>query len=90
MISAPQAEEKKFGKHPTQKPLELLRRVVLSSSNYGDLVLDPFGGSGTTYYVCEKEKRRWIGIELESCDVIIERFNSPDLCPHNTEDFVEK
>ena len=52
-------------KHETQKPVELLRRVVMSSSNEGDLVLDPFGGSGTTYAVSESYGRRWLGTELE-------------------------
>src|SRR3989344_4436721 len=47
-IGTPKTEEKIHGKHPTQKPLELLRRVVLSSTNKGDIVLDPFTGSSTT------------------------------------------
>jgi site-specific DNA-methyltransferase (adenine-specific) len=47
-ISAPPVEEKKFGKHPTQKPLELLSRIILASTKEGDLVLDPFCGSSTT------------------------------------------
>jgi site-specific DNA-methyltransferase (adenine-specific) len=54
-----------------------------------DLVLDPFGGSGTTYDVCERRNRYWIGIEKESCDVIIERLSSSPLSPHDSEDFVE-
>lgn len=52
-------------KHETQKPVELLRRVITSSSKEGDLVLDPFGGSGTTYAVSEAYGRRWLGTELE-------------------------
>lgn len=48
MITAPRKEEKAFGKHPTQKPLELLERIILASSNENDLILDPFNGSGTT------------------------------------------
>jgi site-specific DNA-methyltransferase (adenine-specific) len=51
--------------HPTQKPEELVRRLVLACSDAGDLVLDPFGGSGTTYVVAEKLERRWAGTELE-------------------------
>jgi len=51
-------------KHPTQKPVELLRRIILSSSNKGDLVVDPFGGSGTTYAVCEAYERKWLGTEI--------------------------
>ena len=49
--------------HPTQKPVKLIERLVLSSSAIGDLVLDPFLGSGTTAVVAEKFNRRWLGIE---------------------------
>lgn len=58
-------EEKIFGKHPTQKPVELIRRAVLASSNPGDLVFDPFCGSGTTGVVCKEEGRRFVGIDDE-------------------------
>ena len=51
--------------HSTQKPEALLRRVILSSSNVGDIVLDPFFGTGTTGAVARKTKRQWIGIEKE-------------------------
>lgn len=51
--------------HPTQKPVELIRRLVLASSGPGELVVDPFGGSGTTYAVCETEGRRWLGCERQ-------------------------
>lgn len=50
--------------YPTQKPEELLRRVVLASSNRGDVVLDPFAGCGTTLVVAEQERRQWIGIDI--------------------------
>lgn len=50
-------------RHPTQKPEELIRRLVLSASNSGDLVIDPFSGSGTTPVVCEQLGRNWM-----SCD----------------------
>jgi DNA modification methylase len=49
--------------HPTQKPEALLKRVILSSSNQGDVVLDPFFGSGTTGAVAKSLGRHWIGIE---------------------------
>ena len=49
--------------YPTQKPEELLKRVVLASSNIGDVILDAFAGSGTTCAVAEKLQRRWIGID---------------------------
>ena len=50
--------------HPTQKPEEMLKRIIIASSNKGDLVLDPFLGSGTTVVVAEQLKRNWIGIEI--------------------------
>lgn len=52
--------------HPTQKPEELLKRIIVASSNKGDVVLDPFLGSGTTTYIAKKLGRKWIGIEKES------------------------
>ena len=51
--------------HSTQKPESLLARIILSSTNQGDLILDPFLGSGTTACVAKKYNRRWIGIERE-------------------------
>lgn len=50
--------------HPAQKPEELLRRLVLASSAPGDVVVDPFGGSGTTFVVCEQLRRNWLGSEI--------------------------
>lgn len=58
-------KEKKHGNHPTQKPLELLRRIILSSTCIGDVVLDPFNGSGTTGIICKEYNRKYIGIDLE-------------------------
>jgi len=49
--------------HPTQKPEEMLKRIIIASSNKGDTVLDPFLGSGTTIFVAKKLGRNWIGIE---------------------------
>ena len=68
--------EKEYGKHPTQKPLELLNRIITSSSNEGDLVLDPFMGSGTTGVVCNILDRKFIGIDTdkEYLDLAIKRF----------------
>ncbi len=51
--------------HPTQKPEELLKRIILGFSNEGDVILDPFGGSGTTPYVAKKYNRNFIAIERE-------------------------
>jgi modification methylase len=52
--------------HPTQKPEALLERVVLSSTKHGDIILDPFFGSGTTGAVAKKLGRHWIGIEADA------------------------
>ncbi len=56
-------KEKAAGDHPTQKPLQLLRRIILSTSRKGDVILDPFLGSGTTCVVAEETCRNSIGIE---------------------------
>lgn len=52
--------------HPSQKPLELIERIVKAHSAEGDLVVDPFLGSGTTAAACAKLERRWIGIEMDA------------------------
>lgn len=76
-IKAPGAEEKKYGKHPTQKPLELLTRIMLASTKKGDIVLDPFSGSSTTGIAAFKEGRQFMGIELEEeyLKTSLKRFN---------------
>lgn len=75
-IKAPGPEEKIYGKHPTQKPLQLLDRIILASTRPSDIVLDPFSGSGTTGVAAFKEGRQYIGIELEQSyiDVSIKRL----------------
>jgi len=75
-INTPPPWEKKFGKHPTQKPLDLLARVVLSSTDEGDLVLDPFTGSSTTGLACCAYSRRFLGIDTskEYLDLSIKRL----------------
>ena len=50
---------------PTQKPIELLNRIILASTKENDFVLDPFSGSGTTGVACKLNGRNYIGIELE-------------------------
>ncbi len=57
------AAEKKYGKHPTQKPLKLLERIIMASTKPGDLVLDPFTGSSTTGVAALMHGRRFIGID---------------------------
>ena len=75
-ISTPKPEEKKYGKHPTQKPELLLKRIILASTNEGDLILDPFTGSSTTGLMAYKHRRKFIGIdnEKEYLDLSIRRF----------------
>ena len=58
--------EKKAGKHPTQKPKVLLEHFIKLLSNEGDLIVDPFMGSGSTGVVCKKHNRNFIGVELDS------------------------
>ena len=57
--------EKKCGKHPTQKPMVILEKLILASTDEGDLILDPFNGSGTTGIVANRLRRKYIGIDLE-------------------------
>jgi len=68
--------EKEYGKHPTQKPMELLNRIISSSSNEDDWVLDPFMGTGTTGIVCSILNRKFIGVDSNKqyLDVAIKRF----------------
>jgi modification methylase len=75
--------------HSAQKPEALLYRVILSSSNPGDIVLDPFFGSGTTGTVAKKLNRRWIGIERDANYVKLahERINSVQTEPVTNEVF---
>jgi site-specific DNA-methyltransferase (adenine-specific) len=65
LIGRPKKEELKFGKHPTQKPLEIIDRMLLSSTREGDLVVDMFCGSGSVLVSCKNNLRNGIGIELE-------------------------
>ena len=53
-------------KHPTQKPEELIRKLVFAASDRGDTVLDPFSGSGTTLVVAEQSGRNWLGCDINS------------------------
>ncbi|WP_299443898.1 site-specific DNA-methyltransferase [uncultured Rhodospira sp.] len=74
--------------HPTQKPESLLHRIILASSNPGDVILDPFLGSGTTAAVAKRLGRRWIGIERDDSYVAaawarvqaVEAVDDPALC----------
>jgi len=68
---------------------KILERVIEISSLPGDLVLDPFGGSGTTFAVCEQRHRHWIGIEIEDVSAIVDRLNG-EVENHKNDDFVER
>jgi len=77
-IPTPSPEEKVFGKHPTQKPLALLKRIVLASTKEEDIILDPFNGSGTTAIAAKLiGKRKYIGIDLNEnfINLTIKRLN---------------
>ena len=67
---------------------KILDRVIEMSTEPGDLVLDPFGGSGTTYAVCERRRRRWLGVEIGNIEPIRERLNG-SVTPHPNGDYVE-
>lgn len=64
-MGTPKKEEKQFGKHPTQKPLDLLKRIILASTKEGDIVLDPFTGSSTTGVAANLHNRKFVGIDSD-------------------------
>jgi len=68
---------------------KILDRVVEISTIEGDVVLDPFGGSGTTFSVCENKNRRWLGVELDFADEIVSRLEDGNVHHHKNDDFVE-
>lgn len=68
--------EKQQGKHPTQKPMRLLERIILASTNKNDLILDPFAGSSTTGLAAHEHGRKFVGIDSkkEYLELSIKRF----------------
>jgi len=83
-IPTPALGEKEFGKHPTQKPLALLKRIILASTKENDLILDPFNGGGTTGIACRLVgNRKYIGIETseEYINLTLKRFQALKLKP---------
>lgn len=72
-FTAPKPHEKKLGKHPTQKPMILLERILLAASQPGDLVMDPFLGSGTTAIAAALHGRKFVGIESDMAHVELAR-----------------
>jgi len=79
------ASEKRHGKHPTQKPLAVMRHFIETLTNPGDTVLDPFAGSGSTLVAAAELGRAPLGIELDQayCDLINARLRA--IQPHLTE-----
>ena len=79
-IPTPPRRERAHGRHPTQKPLRLLERVIRAGSNEGDVVLDPFSGSGTTGLAALTFRRRFLGIDTstEYLDMAAQRFTKRD------------
>ncbi len=79
----PRKAEKVHGKHPTQKPMALLERIVLSSTDDDMLILDPFNGSGTTGLAAARHGRRYLGMDLsvEYLELTVRRFEDENLDP---------
>jgi site-specific DNA-methyltransferase (adenine-specific) len=77
-VGTPKKEEKQFGKHPTQKPLDLLKRIILASTKEGDIVLDPFTGSSTTGVAANLYKRKFVGIDSDKnyLNLSLQRLNA--------------
>ena len=83
-MKAPPKSEKHHGKHPTQKPLVLIERCLLASTNEGSLVLDPFSGSGTTAAACARIRRHCVAVEQDPAYLEIARARvSEVLGQHN-------
>ncbi len=69
---------------------KILDRVVEMSTAPGGIILDPFGGSGTTYVVCEKKRRKWLGIEIDYAADIVSRLEDGEIHAHRNKDYVEE
>jgi len=82
--------EKTQGKHPTQKPLSVLSRIVLASTRENDLLLDPFTGSSTTGIAANLFNRKFIGIDMEQnyLDISIKRYQ--EFCSNNRGYYLDK
>ena len=84
-LASPRKEEKKFGKHPTQKPLALIERCLLAATKPGDLVLDPFLGGGSTAVAALARGRRVVGIDLDEAHlrIAMKRVDNARMLPFN-------
>jgi site-specific DNA-methyltransferase (adenine-specific) len=67
--------------YPTQKPLELLERIISASSNPGDIILDPFCGCGTAIAAAQKLDRRWIGIDITHLSIALQKYRLEAMYP---------
>lgn len=69
--------ERAHGKHPSQKPLRIMERIVLAGSNPEERILDCFAGSGSTLLACDRLERRWVGIERDGayCGIAHKRID---------------
>lgn len=79
-VSPLNAKDKKLYKHPTVKPLNIIKNFVINSSNENDIVLDPFMGSGTTPVASKELNRHYIGFEINQAyyNIAKERLNYKD------------
>ena len=75
VIFCPKPSKSKL--HPTMKPVSILRRLILNSSNVGDVIYDPFGGSGSLLVACEQTKRKCLMVEIDAeyFQTIIDRYD---------------
>jgi site-specific DNA-methyltransferase (adenine-specific) len=79
-MAPPPRREKLHGRHPTQKPLRLVRRTLVACTREGDLVFDPFSGSGTMAVAAEELDRSFVGAELEGefCGLATRRIGAAE------------
>jgi site-specific DNA-methyltransferase (adenine-specific) len=81
VLSVQRSQSGQNKRHPTEKPVDLLRILIESSSTFGEVVLDPFAGSGSTLVAARMEGRRSVGVELDEgyCDLIATRLTASGL-----------
>lgn len=84
-INTTPKREKKFGKHPTQKPIKLLDRIIKISSNEGDIILDPFCGSSTTGVSAIFNGRKYIGIDINEEYLCLSKNRIIDIAKEKTD-----
>ena len=86
-LPAPSGDEKRYGKHPTQKPLALVERIIRAASKEGYTVLDPFMGSGTTLIAAARLRRAAIGFEVDQkhVEMALQRLVEPSALSRGSE-----